>query len=156
MDDYEAQHIRGCCTDVVMRYATSVDAGAWDELIGLLTEDCVWTRPGSEPMVGPGDALSFFERLQAQRMAANPHGSLRRHHVTTVRIDPIAQDRAESTWYALVYTDDAWDGHLPAPMPPTPYHVVEYQTSFRKGPDGWKIARHDATHVFGTAAQAAR
>ena len=146
-DELAAHLVRSACTDVVMRYATYVDAQAWDELFALLTDDCVWTRPASDPMVGPAQARAFFEQTRARREAANPHGALQRHNVTSVRVDPIDDANAEATWYAIVFQDDRWDGHLPAPMP-MPFLMVEYRTAFRRTERGWQISRHDATHVF--------
>ncbi len=147
LDEARTAAVRAACTDVVMRYAISVDHEAWDDLFGLLSDECVWTRPGGRPMVGPAEARAFFEQTQAQRRATNPHGTLQRHLVTSLCIDVVDERTAEATWYALLFQDHRYDGRLPRPMT-EPALVAEYRTSFRREDGGWRISRHDATHVF--------
>lgn len=132
-----------------MRYATYVDSESWDQLFALWADDCVWTRPGTNPIIGPTAARAFLEQRQAERNANNPNGSLARHMVTSVRVDPIDETTADATWYALVIRNDRWDGQLPATVPRSlPHLVVEYHTSFERRAAGWQITRHDAQHVF--------
>jgi hypothetical protein len=131
-----------------MRYVIHVDRRQYEELCGLFSDDCIWTRPEMAPMVGPAQALAFLREVETERAKANPHGMLQRHLVTSALIDVQDENTAEGTWYGIVFEDDKWNGQLPAPMPSTPYLVVEYQTSFRRDIDGWRITRHNATHVF--------
>lgn len=147
MDESGSAGVRLGCSDVIMRYATSVDRHDWDGLMAYWADDCVWVRPGVDPMVGPAAARAHFEALEAERVAANPWGFLQRHPVTTLWVDPQDEDHADAIWYAIVFSDRGWTGALPRPMM-EPFLVVEYHTSFRRAASIWQIARHEAVHVF--------
>lgn len=146
MDETTRLSVIAACTDVVMTYATSVDARDWDTLMSVWAPDCEWVRPGQE-IIGRDAARANFEGLEKSRLESNPHGHLQRHHVTTLRVKPVDADHAEATWYAFVQQDPDWDGTLPQPMK-LPSLTVEYRTSFRRESGTWMIARHEATHVF--------
>lgn len=112
----------------------------------VFTADVVWVRPGGE-MHGKGEMRAFMDRVLQERRAANPHGHVTRHLLTTHAITVESAMRASGIFYALVYRGENFAGDLPMPME-QPELVVEYRSSFVLSKGSWLIDRHEAMHVF--------
>jgi ketosteroid isomerase-like protein len=65
--------------ELVSTLFSIVDAGQWDELGTVFAEDCVYSRPGYEPLVGLARVREFYRH---ERIIAGG-----RHHVERVVSD---------------------------------------------------------------------
>src|SRR5262245_5916547 len=103
MDDTLRATIVTLCTQVLMRYAVVLDEFDYAALTPLFTEDATFDWPGVPLLSGRAAIRAHMERLQANRVAQNPHGHIMRHLFTTVWIDPVSDSAARGVSYALFF-----------------------------------------------------
>lgn len=151
MDELKTMLIRDACRQLLMRYARAVDTQDIDLFLTVYAEECEWKRQGKPPMRNHADIREFFKQIWA-KYDATPHGVPKRHNFTTVCIEPVDEETATGTAYAIVYTAFNFAGAHPAPMP-VPEFVMEYHHVFKKTAKGWRIARQDATYVFSSGGE---
>jgi ketosteroid isomerase-like protein len=142
MDELQTLLIRDACRQLLMRYATTLDARDMDGFVDVFAEDLVWKRAGLEDLRSRADIRGFFREIYAKRNAY-----IKRHNFTTVCIEPVDEHTATGISYAVVFTDYNFSGNYPSPMLP-PELMMEYHHVFKKTPQGWKIARHETKYVF--------
>ena len=136
--DEVRRQIQHDCTMLMHRYTVNADHHP-EQFTEVFCDDVVWVRPGME--------MHGREEMQAFIDANTGPGSLTRHMITTVDIRVVDENSATGTSYALVFRDDEFGGTLPVPMN-TIELVVEYRDEFALTDAGWRIARHEALHVF--------
>ena len=142
--------IESCCRELMGTYLTSVDSRDIERLLRTFAPDALWVRPGMAPMRSHAAIRAFLEAINEKHKAESPNGHLTRHLLTTLSITLLDHDRASGVAYALVFRVPQFDGHLPAPMP-GPELVVEYRDIFENTELGWRIAHHEARHIFRSA-----
>jgi hypothetical protein len=100
---------RTAARDLVDRYAVSADAGRFDDLLALFTEDVVFDADGVR--IEGRDALArYFDGVRT-RLSAETATAFIRHHVTTHRVEVEGPDAATGITYYLAITElglDHW------------------------------------------------
>lgn len=148
MNEQAELQIEAACRRLLMRLAVAVDRNDHSMLLSAFSEDAVWRRPDQAPMIGHAKIRRFLELLLAKRTSLEfPNGHLHRHLMTTVHVEVLDDTQARGTAYALVFRESE-PRILPA-MIRTPELLVQYDDVFRLIPGtGWRIAEHQAQHVF--------
>jgi ketosteroid isomerase-like protein len=114
-------------TDVLYRYASTIDRFDLDAMRGVLADD-VWAQYGNAEPVSGGDALASW----IGEATANV---VWQHHLLSVYHVEVDGDRAGALVYHTshqVFEDDPDTAKL---------LVGRYHTELRRGHDGWKISR---------------
>lgn len=147
LGESERLEIESACRSLMHRYCGAMDLHDVDGMLQAFAEDAKWVRPRMRPMRGHDDMRAFFESFRGARFTKNPR-YLDLHLITTCFIEAESAVRARGATWAMMYSDPEYDGQGPAVMPDRPEMIVLYRDVFEKRPDGWKIARHEATHQF--------
>lgn len=145
LSDAERSVIERRCEGLLHRVLVGADHDL-ERFFSAFTDDVVWVRPVAV-MNGKAEMRAFMEGHQKKQREENPHGHLTRHLLSSFDIDVIDSENAESTAYAQVFRDAHFDGKLPAKMS-APELLAEYRSKYRKTPEGWRIAHHEAKWVF--------
>ena len=114
-------------TDVLYRYASTIDRFDRDGLRSLLTDD-LWAQYGNAEPISGGDAVAAW-------IAEATASVVWQHHLLSVYHVEVDGDRAS----ALVYHTSHQvfeDGPDTAKL-----LVGRYQNELRREPDGWRISR---------------
>ena len=135
------------CRQLMMRYAAAMDLHDLELFMTVLSPDIHWVRPGMAPMCSHVEIRMFMENLWRARGAINPN-YLDVHLITTCSIEVEAADRARGATWCMMYSAPEHDGAGPAPMPAVPELIVLYRDRFVRLVDGWRIAEHEAEHLF--------
>jgi ketosteroid isomerase-like protein len=124
-------------TDVLYRYASTIDTFDLDGLRGTLTDD-LWARYGNaDPVIG-GDAVAAW-------IAQAIEPVIWQHHLLSVYHVEIDGDEAK----ALVYHTSH---QLFEDEPETAKVLIgRYNNELRREPDGWKISRLVLELLWGEA-----
>src|SRR5919108_6548315 len=118
---------RADVTDVLYRYASTIDRFDLEGLRGVLADDLVAQYGNAEPVAG-GDAVAGW-------IAEAIAGVVWQHHLLSVYHVEVDGDRAKALVYHTshqVFADDPESAKL---------LVGRYDTKLRREADGWKISR---------------
>jgi uncharacterized protein (TIGR02246 family) len=120
--------------NVIARLALLADMGDLDEYASLFTEDAEWNMPG-----GPKNGRADIHAGAVDRRAAGGvgPGTNTRHVVGTVAVKAVDDDTATAEAYFQFYVDSA--------TAPALRLFGHYDDTFRRTPDGWKLARRQIT-----------
>ena len=101
------------------------------QYLALFTEDASWERPGFDPVKGHADILAAARERRRSKMQGP--GTNTRHVNTTlwVSVDSADEAHAQSYWLFLSDTNAS---------PPVVRSCGRYVDTFRRTPDGWKMA----------------
>src|SRR3954452_24038381 len=114
-------------TDVLYRYASTIDSFDHEGLRALLADD-LWAQYGNaEPLLG-GDAVAGW-------IGGAIAGVVWQHHLLSVYHVEVDDDRAKALVYHTshqVFAEDPESAKL---------LVGRYHTELRREPDGWRISR---------------
>jgi 3-phenylpropionate/cinnamic acid dioxygenase small subunit len=126
--------------NLVARLAHMADMGDLErDYLPLFTEDAEWELPsGADPAATPA-VVAGHEAIRAdrvQRRASNFQGpgTNTRHINTTLAVRVDGTDTAEAESYWLFVTDTTTTA-------PVVQGIGRYHDTFRRTPDGWKLAR---------------
>ena len=114
-------------TDVLYRYASTIDRFDYDGLRAVLADD-LWAQYGNADPVAGGDAVAAW-------IAEMTAEVVWQHHLLSVYHVELAGDRASALVYHTshqVFDDDPDHAKL---------LVGRYHNELRREPDGWKISR---------------
>ena len=114
-------------TDVLYRYASTIDRFDRDGLRSLLADD-LWAQYGNAEPVSGGDAVAAW-------IAEATASVVWQHHLLSVYHVEVDGDRASALVYHTshqVFEDDPDTAKL---------LVGRYQNELRREPDGWRISR---------------
>lgn len=135
LDDQTRRAIEWDCTRLIHLYMRYNDAGDYDGVAGLFTQDGVLARPTmpDKPIVGRDAILTGFR--------ARPAGTRTRHVVSNVIVDVESETEASATSVMLLFRgQDNEDGSLPPHNPADPV-IGFFNDRLRKTADGWRFAQ---------------
>ena len=127
---------------LVARIAHLADTGDIDEYLAQFTDDAVWEMPDN-PQLG----VAGSTRRGRADIAAGVHerrgsgvqgpGTGTRHVITTQAVEVTGSDEATGRAYWMFYSDTS--------STPTLRSLGQYDDTFRRDADGWKLARRTIT-----------
>jgi ketosteroid isomerase-like protein len=133
MDEAGAWIARAAIAELITRYAALSDAGDWDALAALYTEEGRMNRPTApEEFISGRAAILAALRARPRRIA--------RHIVANVLVTLEGDARARATSQILLFTGSAAaDGGLPTPAAGPPL-IGSYEDTLAKTAEGWRFA----------------
>lgn len=141
LDGLELCLAKQACHDLVMRFAACNDHRDPKGLGALFAEQGVLVRPGGDTLVGPAAI--------AEAYAARPADRITRHLVGNVLIDVISPMQARGSSMVLLWSASAQDGPGPFGRAVHGRQVMgEFEDTFVRTAQGWRIARREARFTF--------
>jgi hypothetical protein len=134
MDEQSRRAIEWDCTRLINLYMKVNDAGDWDAVAGLFTEDGLLARPTlpDKPYVGRQAILDGFR--------SRPAGIVTRHVVSNIVVDVENETEASAFCVMLLYRGKTTEnGSLPSHDPADPL-IGTFNDRLRKTADGWRFA----------------
>ena len=127
-------------TELVTRYAALNDAGDWDAVAALYTEDGRMSRPTAPDafIVGRAAILDSFK-------ARPPRAS--RHIVANILVTLDGENRASATSQILLYSGAAAAGALPALSSSAPL-IGSYHDQLLNTAHGWRFTERRGSLDF--------
>ncbi len=121
MTDDERRAIEADCTRLIALYANLNDAGRWEELAALYTEDGTMTRPTAPdaPIRGRAAILAAFQGRPPRKT---------RHLCSNVVIEVLGPDEARGESAMVLFQPDT------APL------AGSFHDRFVRTPQGWRFA----------------
>lgn len=145
MDALQRLLIEDACRSLVLRAATLADAHEAESFSALFAADAVLQRPNAAPLAG----REAIREAYAQR----PRSRITRHLVTNTRITVESATLARGHSLVLLWAGSSEDAVGAQGRPAKgPALVGEFDDRFLLGPDGWCIARREASFVLHGAA----
>ncbi len=119
------------CEQLIRRFALCNDAGDYEALAAMFTEDGSFARPAEpdNPVRGRDAVRAFFR---------DRPGRFTRHIVANVVVDMEDEDRAQASSYVLLYVADSTQGQAPYPLC-APVLVGQFHDLLVRDADGWKF-----------------
>ncbi len=109
------------------RFALLNDAGDWDAVAAMFTEDAKFIRPaGGDPVVGRAAIHASFASRPARKSC---------HLITNIVVDVISADEATSRCTLLLFAAPAGETTAASPALIGGFHDKLVRT-----PDGWRFA----------------
>ena len=140
MEDTERRAVEADCTKLMRQSVVFLDRRQYEPLARLFGPDGEWVR-GGKPYAG-FDAIMGSLNERAENM-------LIRHLLTNIVVTAEDEARATGIGYFLVFKALGEDGEPPLPAPLTsPSMVAEMRDTYRRGPEGWYIARRETARIF--------
>jgi len=133
MDEAAAWLARAAIAELITRYAALNDAGDWDALAALYTEDGRMSRPTApdEFIDGRSAILAAF-RSRPRRVS--------RHIVANVLVTLEGEARARATSQILLFTGRTADDGGPPLLSSAAPLVGSYEDTLAKTEAGWRFA----------------
>ena len=141
MTDIDRMLAEHAIARLITRYVHLNDAGAWEELAALYTQDGRMNRP-----TAPDSFTVGRDAILAAFQARPPRAS--RHIVANIVVD-LAPDGQSASAYSqiLLFTGEADGDGLPLQSPKPPL-VGSYQDQLVRKADGWKFAERRGSLDF--------
>ena len=140
MDEAHVWMAKAAIAELITRYAALSDAGEWEAVASLYTDDARMTRPTApnDFIVGRDAILTAF-RSRRSRAA--------RHVVTNVLVTLDSETDANASSQILLFTGAAEAGHLPmlSTMPPL---IGTYRDRLTCTGLGWRFAERRGSLEF--------
>ena len=139
LSDLERTVIEWRCEQLVQRFALLNDAGEYEQLVALFTEDGVFARPTipDQPMVGRQVILEQFRKRPPRTI---------RHLMANVAITAESADRASGVCYMILYSGPApAEGDKGPPKADGPALIGAFQDTFHKVDGEWLFARRQGS-----------
>ena len=132
MTEDQRRAIEADCIRLINLYANCNDAGDWDAVAALYTEDGQMRRPsGGDPVAGRAAILAGFK--------ARPPRT-QRHVVANTVVEVLGPDEATAFSAIILYQGDVTsDGSLPAMSANSPL-VGWYRDRLVRTGEGWRFA----------------
>jgi ketosteroid isomerase-like protein len=140
MDDACAWAARAAIADLITRYAALSDAGDWEALAALYTEDGRMSRPSApdEFISGPTAILAAF-KLRPHRVS--------RHIVANALVTLEGSARARASSQILLFTGTA-DGNGPPLLATAPPLIGTYADTLVDAGTGWRFSERRGSLDF--------
>jgi ketosteroid isomerase-like protein len=143
MDEVKAWTAKAAIAELITRYAALNDAGDWDAVAALYTEDGRMSRP-----TAPDDFIAGRAAILAGFKSRPRRAS--RHFVANILITLEEETRARATSQILLFTGAAADdGGLPIQSAAPPL-VGSYEDTLVKTEDGWRFSERRGRLDFRT------
>ncbi|VVE05861.1 nuclear transport factor 2 family protein [Pandoraea pneumonica] len=137
----DAMLAKQACQDLVMRFAACNDRRDPQGLAALFAENGVLVRPGAAPLVGPAAIAAAYADRPAERMT--------RHLMGNVLIDVTSPTGAIGSSTVLLWSGSTQASPGPFGRPAQGRQVMgEFEDTFVKTAQGWRIARREARFTF--------
>ena len=134
MDEVQVWMAKAAIAELIVRYASLNDAGDWDAVAALYTEDGRMSRPTS-----PDDFIVGRAAILAGFRSRPPRAS--RHFVANILITLEGDTRARASSQILLFTGAAADdGGLPIQSAAPPL-IGSYDDTLVKTEDGWRFTQ---------------
>ena len=143
MDEARVWAAKAAVAELIVRYAGLNDAGDWDAVAALYTEDGRMNRPTS-----PDDFITGRAAILAGFRSRPPRAA--RHFVANILVTLEGETRARASSRILLFTGTAADdGGLPF-QSATPPLVGSYEDTLVKTADGWRFVERRGRLEFRT------
>jgi 3-phenylpropionate/cinnamic acid dioxygenase small subunit len=128
--------------NVLARIAQTADTGTIEEYLDNFTPDAEWVMPDNPSLGVAGSVRTGHGEIRAgveERRGAGLQGpgSNSRHMVQTIAVEVESADRATARSYFTYYTDTL--------LAPKLASVGQYDDTFVRTADGWKLCRREIT-----------
>jgi hypothetical protein len=124
----EATAVEAACTRLIHIFAHWIDARRYDDLLGLMTADCIVEWPGNR--MRADELVAALKQTPANRVSM--------HVITTTLFAAVRPDHAECVSYLSFYQGEKReDGSGPLAGPAV---LGEYHDRFERTADGWRIS----------------
>jgi len=151
IDPVEAVAAQFAVRNVLARIAQTADTGTIEEYLDNFTPDAEWVMPDNPSLGVAGSVRSGHAAIRAgveERRGAGLQGpgSYSRHMVQTIAVtlesaesatSAESADRATARTYFSYFTDTL--------LAPKLASVGQYDDTFVRTPDGWKLSRREIT-----------
>lgn len=117
---------REAIREMLTRYVGFADGGKVNEMLDLFSDDAIMEPTGASTCRGRNEIRGYFEAAGESIRALMPTPMLR-HHLSSIRIDLLGDNRARSTAYFLAVTEFG------------PDHWGRYRDQLLRTDDGWCI-----------------
>lgn len=134
------------CTKLIITYASLLDAGQWDDVAALYTDDGRMSRP-----TAPDAYTEGRDAILASFKARPPRAS--RHICANIRVELVADGQARATSQILLFTGDAGEPGTLAQQSALPPMVGTYADKMVLTADGWRFAERRGSLDFRPASQ---
>lgn len=141
MDEVLAWTARAAIADLITRYAALSDAGDWDGLAQLYTEDGRMSRP-----LAPDDFISGRAAILAGFRSRPRRAS--RHLVANILVTLEDEQRARASSQILLFTGSAAGDGGPPVQSTAPPLVGSYADVLVKTAGGWRFAERRGSLDF--------
>jgi hypothetical protein len=143
MDETYAWMAKAAIAELITRYAALNDAGDWDGVAALYTEDGRMSRP-----IAPDEFIDGRAAILAAFRARPPRAA--RHIVANVLVTLDSATDARASSQLLLFTGVAQPGGLPL-QSATPPLVGTYHDRLIGTPQGWRFVERRASLDFRAA-----
>ena len=127
-NELDEMHIKAACMKLVYTFAHWIDARRYDDLLSLMTEDCMIEWPGH---CMPAAAL-------VDNLRQTPENLVSMHVITTTVFNQVTPDHAACMSYLAFYQGDKREdgfGQLDVPAVLGKYHDAFVHTA-----EGWRLS----------------
>jgi hypothetical protein len=132
MDDLKAWAAKAAIAELIVSYAALNDAGDWDAVAALFTEDGRMSRPTS-----PGDFIAGRTAILASFRSRTPRAS--RHVVANILVTLEGETLARASSQILLFNGAAADdGGLPIQSAAPPL-IGTYEDTLARTEAGWRF-----------------
>lgn len=128
------------CAKLITTFAHFIDHRRYDDLLSLLTDDCIVEWPGHAV---PGHELVTL-------MKQTPETAVSRHILAAPLFEEVGAETIRTVSYLTLYEGESADGGPAALSAPTA--LAEYHDSFRLTAKGWRMSRRTVKLVMAPAA----
>jgi len=143
MDEVQALMAKAAIADLITRYAVLNDAGDWDAVAAMYTEDGRMSRP-----TAPDDFIAGRAAILAGFRSRPPRAS--RHFVANILITLEGETRARASSQIMLFTGAAADdGGLPVQSAAPPL-IGSFDDALVKTAEGWRFAERRGRLDFRT------
>ena|ERR1700730_11995031 len=125
-------------TQLISRFSHYIDTGKYQELALLFTEDGIFHRVGQ--------VLSGREAILEAML--NRHSFLTRHMVSNILFTQIDAQEAQATMYVANFVGHGGKAELPVGFALPQPAILEFDDTYRRTSDGWRIARRVARVIM--------
>ncbi len=134
-DEFES--VRRACREVIAAFAYHVDHREFDRAVALFAPDAVFERP---------DLMACGREQIAAIFAGRPESVITRHLCGEPFFVELGADRARAVTQVTLY--HAQRAEAPVPTVKGPNAIAEFQDSFERTAEGWKIAHRKGVPVL--------
>lgn len=134
--------IEWTCHRLALSFFAHNDAGEYDALAALFTEDGEFARP-----TDPDNPVRGRQAIH-EAFVSRPGGRVTRHVCSNLLVEALSEDRARGSMYVVLYMGEAGDTAKLGVRAKPVQLVGEYHDEYRLTDEGWRIARRTGNVTF--------